>query len=107
LAELDAEIERPLHDRRARVTEDRPGTQGARTEFHPALEPADRGTAGEIARGCIQHRSFFERVEAGAGAAQLRLDLFLAEARAKIGAGHPVAGVAREARTPRVPVVGG
>src|SRR5262245_49686209 len=41
LAELDLEVHRALHGRRARIADDTPGTKRSRAELHTALEPAD------------------------------------------------------------------
>ena len=47
LAELDLEIHRGLHGRRAGVAENAPRAEGSGTEFHPALEPANHLSVGE------------------------------------------------------------
>ena len=54
LAELDLEVHRRLHGRRARVAQDAARAQGPRAELHPALEPADDLAVGQQAGDVVE-----------------------------------------------------
>src|SRR6185312_3484689 len=77
LAELDLEVHRRLHRRRARVAEDAARPERARAELHAPLEPADDAAFGEERRGGA--RAIVERVIGHAFGLQERLDVVVAE----------------------------
>ena len=85
LAELDLQVHRRLHRRRARVAEDAAGAERARAELHPALEPADDLAVGQqlgdVRRAARPRRR--TRWYVRADAVEERGDLVRREARAE------------------------
>ena len=84
--ELDLAVDDLLHLRVHRVGENAPATERARTELHPALEPADHFVVAQDSGGALEQlgaRQFFP-AHLRAGCAQRRFHLRFVECRAQI-----------------------
>ena len=107
LAVLDLEVQQLLHRRRARVAEDRAAAERARSELHPALEPADRLLVPRARRRRRRSRRRRTRRSKRAPAARSRcLDLRLRVRGPEVRAAHAVGAVVRAPRLVAEQVVG-
>ena len=90
LAELDLQVHRRLHRRRARVAEDAARAERARAELHAPLEPADDAAVGEQLGASRAARSSSGSIGHALGL-QERLDVVVAELGPEVGRRHGVA----------------
>src|SRR5262249_46636655 len=91
--------------RAARIAEDRAIAQRARSEFHPALEPAHCLAIRERPGGGVEHRVARHGRKPRADGGQTLVDVALVELRAEIAALHPVDGIWTDALAAFVQVV--
>src|SRR5215471_3578241 len=79
LSLLDPLIQYILHVRTPRIDHNRPITQRARPEFHPALEPPNDQPVGYVARGSLSYFAVRMGLVFQPGSIELGLNVFLAE----------------------------
>src|SRR5437773_11783757 len=89
---LDLEIEHLLHGRRARVAQDRAGTERAWAKFHPSLEPAECFPLRQRSRGGVKQRFVVDDLENRACLAEARLDVGLRVFGSEVSPTHSIEG---------------
>src|SRR5262249_13642367 len=96
LAELDLHVERGLHAWRARIAENGPCPQRARSKLHPPLEPTDHLLLGqELGDMLHQAALIFEALMRSLDASQKPLDFFARKPWAQEATFLCVAGTTR------------
>ena len=105
-AELDLEVQQPLHRRGSRIAEDRPRAERARSELHPALVPADRQAGRQRPGTAIDEFRVVENFEPRSGRSESLTNRRSIVVRAEIRTIHSVTpGRCRTARPTVVHVI--